>query len=222
MPIARDILHNPTTIGSTLLTVCVDAFGTEFLDWEPETVKPDVERLAGGPIPSTNLDKLMALSIILTSEDFFTRPKAFLAACNALGGEDEPVAFTTFDPPTPEECAWGVFESLLHRPLGREETPDQRFGPKVQQLIAMILEDNGFMFAPRPLDFVPLPEKPSAVTEDDPEMFQAVWGIQNKNAQAITSYVAGRMKALLSQLSELKLSSGNTDDVVKRLSAALR
>lgn len=215
------LLLNPAAIATPLAIICVDAFTPQWTDWEGETLQSEVTKLAGGPVPETNLDKLSAIGIVLTTDRFFTDPLVFSNVCEANGGENEPVTFQSFDPPAPDEMAWTVFEAMLNRPLTPDETMEQRFRPDVRRFIRVLLEANGFMLSPKPLDFVKVSSEALAVTEDDLELFQAVWTLQRANGRLVTEYVADRMKLMMQQIMDLKLQVGKTDVLVERLSRAL-
>lgn len=218
----QKLLQNPAAIATPLAIICVDAFTPQWMDWETETLESEVAKLAGGPVPETNLDKLSAIGLVLTTDRFFKDPIVFSDVCNTMGGAlNEPVNFQSFDPPSPDEMAWTVFEAILNRPLVPEEPMDKRFGQRVQSFIGVVLEVNGFLISPKPLDFVKVSSENLSVTEDELELFQAMWNIQRTNSRLVTEYVADRLKLMIQQLSQLKLQFGKTGVLVERLSRAL-
>ena len=55
----RELWTSPQTFASVLLTVFLDRFGVEALDWEPATVALEIEEEFGVDLPQSVLDKLM-------------------------------------------------------------------------------------------------------------------------------------------------------------------
>jgi hypothetical protein len=214
----QEMLRNPIAMGTALTALCIDAWGTEYMDWEPEVVGDALYELARGPVPQVNKDKISAMAVLLTRNSFIEDAQAFSFICNTLGGEDIPVLFTTFDPPMPEEVASTVMEYFLNVPLEKGEKGEEVFGPEVLSFIAVILQDAGLTTAPPPLDFVEVPSSGfDSMIADDPAMYEAVWSIQRSNADGITEYARARATLLTSQLQKITLKNGSTEDILKRL-----
>lgn len=210
-------LTNPQAIGTTVFLIVVDQFGTECLNWETDTLWDEMDKLVSDDVPLNNKEEASALGLIYTSDRFFNNPTVFSRISNTLGGENTPTVAGVFDPPDVDEMAWTVWESLLHRPLERNETEEDRFGSQVQTFIRELLITRGFLLTPSPLDFVDLPSSPPGLENLDPDLTQAAWELQRKNRNIVTGYVKERITRLLNQLEKVQLKNGHTDQLVERL-----
>ncbi len=213
-----ELLTDRSTIGTPLLLLFLDSFGFEALQWESEVIAQELDDISDGSVPETNKDKVNALVVALTTDRFHNDEQAFSAVCNALGGEDKPVVFTSFDPPHVDEMAWTIWETALYDPPTDENPLSDRFGERVKTFIQTILEERGFMVAPSPLDFIELTDS-SVPGEED--LVQEVWNVQQENADLVTGYVKHRMQEMLKQVSRLDLTDGDVSELLSNFSKHL-
>ncbi len=212
-----DLLSSRSTVGTPLLLLTLDRFGFEALQWESEVVNQELEALSDGRVPETNKDKVNALILALTTDRFHMDEQAFSSVCNALGGENRPVVFTSFDPPHVDEMAWTVWETALYDPPTEDDPLEDRFSDRVKTFIRTILEERGFMFAPQPLDFIELRSNPDI----DEDLVQEVWNVQQRDADLVTGFVKNRMREMLDQVSQLDLREGSVSTLVENFSQHL-
>lgn len=215
-----ELLADPRAVGTALAAICMDEYGLDWLEYEPETLGDELGRLAGKQLPQTNCDKLQALTLLFTRDLFWKDIRAFTHTANALGGTDLPVLFTAFDPPDPEECAWVVYEAFLNEPLDTGEQPVDRFSRDVLYYVGSILQDAGLLSAPAPIDFVPLPNAELSIFADEPVIYETLWQVQDNHRRAISTYVEERTKLLLQQLSSLSLKNGSAEELLRLFQAA--
>jgi hypothetical protein len=82
----RKVLTNRNSFVTTLLTVLLDVWGTEALEWTPETIKMELEDDFGIKLPPVILDRIMAGIIILTTDEFYQSLPDFIELTNVLNG----------------------------------------------------------------------------------------------------------------------------------------
>ena len=102
------LLTNEEMLATPLLVLCMDEFGTEFLEWEPETFDIEIQTRFGVQMPDSNRDKLWAMVTALTTNLFYVSLETFIPTCNMLNGSE--ADFDNYDPVTSEEAAWGIVE----------------------------------------------------------------------------------------------------------------
>ena len=127
--------------GSVLLTLCLDRFGTELFDWQPETLSSEIESEFGVTAPQVSLDKLHALIISINTDQFYNSPSFFSAACSVLGGSQEH-NFDFMQPPTCLGAFLTITEVFLNDPP--TEKPEKLFTPDVRRYMGCILANDGF------------------------------------------------------------------------------
>ena len=213
---AREItrlLKDEEAFASSLLVALLDNFGTQALQWDPETIRRELED-AYGDIPRFNFDKVMAAVTLLTTDQFYKRLPAFNDLCNVLAGDDFTPA--QFDPATVAEMAWGMTEAMMLSP------PDEGdpFSEPIRGYIGKQLKNEGFSKAPDILQVALDGDSTELVRgnfENDPEMFQAVYESQQEEFQDVINIIRGRMQRLAEQLQALPLQHGDSAQIVRSL-----
>jgi hypothetical protein len=224
----RPILENPETIGTVMFTVLTDEYGLEFLDWEPDTLRREVQSAFGASPPQVNWDKVWALSALLTTNTFFTNLDAFLHTCLALSGEDND--FRNFTPADVSQMAWGVTEAHLLSPP--DEKAGDVFNDEIRQYVRLKLEDEGFARPPKILSGIAAeggPEPPADnggadMQEADAIDYKAYWDRQQVNRLAVENWVGRRLLELVGKLAQLPLQHAQPDALAalqQRVQAAL-
>ena len=103
--ILKSFLASDETYATILFLIVMDKYGTECLEWAPETIRMEVEDDFGVKLPKQSLDKLMAAITVITTNFFYQDPVRFVELCNIFSGDDaEP---NEFDPADVDEIAWG-------------------------------------------------------------------------------------------------------------------
>ena len=214
-PITQRLLSSTITTATTLAAVLVDLYDTDSLYWEPEVIRAELTRLAGRDVPEINVDKINALTSALTNDSFFSDFYVFSHVCNALGGLDSQVLFSVFDPPSPEEMAWSIFEVNLN---DTSEKIADRLHPDVKTFIGLLLRESGLSQPPRVLNFIKIPGDNSPdIFADDPDIYLGYTKLLSENKAAVDAYVEARASQLLSELKNVKFENGDVAQVLERL-----
>lgn len=207
------------TFGSVLLTLFLDRFGTEALEWDPATVAMEIEEEFDVDLPQLTLDRLMVAIQILTTDRFFKNLPDFITFCNVLDGDIYNP--DTFDPADAEEVAWGITEALLISPPDDEDP--EPFTDEIRAYIGATLDREGIINAPDILRIALRAARVSPNMEefsDDPMMFNAIYDVEAGKTEDINESIRLKTRLLVAQLSALQLTNGNTDTVIKMLNTA--
>jgi hypothetical protein len=219
----RTLLANEETFATVLVTIFLDLYGMEALEWSPETIQMEFRDDFGLELPKGNLDKLMAAIGILTTDDFYKRLPVFVQYCNVLSGDD--FRPDVFDPADAMECAWGIVEGLLLSPPEEEEP----FSDEIRSYIGRTLDEEGIKDAPDVLgialrnvagdantDWSP---DFSAMSLTDPTMFAAEYQVQQDKGREIVDSIREGVMDLIRQLESLPLQNGRTEGLLQKLQA---
>lgn len=217
----RAMLLSDGTYATTLLVWVLDYFGPEVLEWHPETIKMELEEAFAVKLPKANLDKLLAIITILTTDLFFKNAARFIQLANILAGDDfQP---DEFEPADSAECAWAVTEALLLVPPSNEDP--EPFSDEVRAYIGQTLRDEGYVTPPDVLRIAldaDFSDKVRYNFADDPELFQGIYEVQQGKTEEIKQILAEGLQELIEQLQALPLQTGNTSELAKRISQTLK
>ncbi len=216
--VQRALLQDDETFATPLVLIALDCFGTEALEWTPETIKHELEDTFSIQVPDVNLDKIMAAVMILTTNYFYQDIRSFIHICNVLAGNDfDP---TEFDPADPFEMMLAINEAFLLWPPSADSGPDEQFSEEIQEYIRQVLNAEGVL---KPIDVFRVAmreDRSSQVAEDyadDPEMFAAVYQTQQDKVGELGTAYLEAMQELTDQLEDLVLQNGSTAELVARL-----
>jgi hypothetical protein len=213
--ITKELLLDPNTFATTLVTVLIDFYGTEFLNWAPETIRLETEADFGFTWTILNFDRLMAGIVLLLTDRFYKSLPDFIELCTILSG----AAATpdSFVPADAAECAWGITEALLLSPPDNENP----FTDEIRGYIGKAVEAEGIITPPDILriGITDTKKRDNVQTEfsDDPEMYSAIWDTERSKTDEINMLVKERLMLLVNQLGSLKLQNGDTSDIAKRM-----
>jgi hypothetical protein len=207
---AAKILTNEDTLATPLLILCVDRFGTEFFEWEPETFAIESRAQFGIELPEVNRDKIWALVTALTTDAFYKSLETFIPVCNSLNGSI--ADFDDYHPVTREAAAWGITEVILNDPA--EAELDKLFSHEIRYYVGMTLQGEGVTSPPRVLKpFVEYdndPEEAAGAIIGPDEGFVAMHAKRQKEeTTGITEYVRAKLNLLAQQLKQLPLQHGS-------------
>lgn len=145
MPIAQDTkspsgdTRSPFDNGLHIYTYLAGLdklYGSEYLDFEPETIRGDLG------LPDETLSRIMAGIVLKTTSGFWNEITTFEKVALALNNRS--VSFGEYQEISPAEIAWAVTEAgLITRP--------EPFDDDVEIYIAKKLHDEGYDQAPFPL-----------------------------------------------------------------------
>jgi hypothetical protein len=213
----KEVLEDVRSYAFELLTLVIDQYGTEALEWTPQTLVAEFMDDFQADIPRVNLDKLLAAINILTTDDFFQRLPRFIQLCNVLTGSM--LRPHVFDPADAAECAWGMTEAILLRSPEDDET-EELFSSDIRHYLGEVLVDEGIR---TPSDLLRLAIYPTSTGEAefpgalDPAAFAMEFEVQEDRNKEIENMVRERLKKLLQRLEALPLQNGDTSKLVERM-----
>jgi hypothetical protein len=215
--IFRAMLLSEDTFTTPLFLLLMDRYGPDALQWAPETIRLELENDFQLQLPKYTLDKLMAAISIVTTNYFYKDVTRFIELCNILAGDEfQP---DEFEPADAGEILLAMTEALLLWPPDAD-SEDTEFSPEIQEYIRQVLDEEGIL---KPFDVLRLAfqDDRSAVVDaeyaDDPEMFSAIYGMQQSKQNDLTAMLLENIGALTAQLRLLPLKSGQTEQVVEQL-----
>lgn len=211
----QEILTAPDTFAITLLVLFLDRFGTEGLDWAPETVLLETEDEFKVALPQRNLDRLLAAIALVQSDAFYHSAPDFVQFCNVLSGDTFDASL--WDPADIYEVAWGVTEAALIYP---PQDPENPFSPEILGYIDYIMDMTGMIAPPKALDFMRRPnlaEFTQTNFADDPLMFSAVYESEQVKTSDVNSVVTDNLRRVSDQLLRLQLNDGDPKEFARTL-----
>lgn len=217
--IAQEAWKSRETFASVLLTLFLDKFGIEALDWDPATITLEIEEEFDVELSQLALDKLLVAIQILTTDKFFKSLPDFVTFCNVMGGDT--YRPDMWDPADAEEVAWGITEALLISPP--DDDDPEPFTDEVRGYIGAVLDSEGIINAPDILRIALRAVRVSpSITDfsDDPTMFNAVYDFEAGKTEDINQSIRLKTDLLIKQLTALDLQNGNTEYVVKMLQSS--
>jgi hypothetical protein len=227
----RSRLADQDTFATTLLVIAIDTYWDEERPkdpshwiigadrWSPETIVAELEDDFNVRVPQLNQDKLFIAINLLVTDDFFTRTRRFIDACNVLSGSEMSRAFDKADA---MECAWGMTEALLIHPPGEGE----EFCNEIRHYLGKVLDDEGIQEPPDLLRLAIRDTRNGAADYsdmdiEDPSMFAAEYDVQADRAKEIKETLERELIELFEELKHLPLRHGNTTDLLKRIQKKL-
>ena len=204
----KDVLENKESFGTALMAVLIDQYSTDFFDWDPKALYMQIMDDFHVDTPDINKDKIGAMLVSLTTNQFFQNSDMFASICKALSSSG--VDFGVFSPATPEEMSWGVTEVLLNNPPDPERGNDS-FSDEVAAFVGMMLMQQGVLNPPNTLQFAIYPtnnpvEDIELMFADDPVMFEAAMKNQLIAKQEVEQNTKETLSMLKRQLSLLPIS----------------
>ena len=218
--IMQEAWRSKETFATVLLTMFLDRFGTEALEWDPATIALEIEEEFDVDLPQLSLDRLIVAIQILTTDRFFKRLPDFIAFCNVLDGD--PFQPDTFDPADAEEVSWGITEALLISPP--EDDDPEPLTDEIRAYIGAVLDSEGILNAPDILRVALRMVKMAPAMQDfsdDPEMFSAIYDVETGKTEDINQSIRFKTELLTEQLAALHLKNGNTQQVAEMLKKSL-
>ena len=122
-----------------ILEVLTQRYKTEWVDWESDTLWWSIRR-SFGPVGEVARNKIMALRLAATREGPWMDWDTF--EDSGLAWNDIVPTMGSFQPMTPMQLAFTV--RIL-----RGIRPDEEFGHEIRAYIAAILDDHGWVWAPK-------------------------------------------------------------------------
>ena len=204
--IYKSLFSSKETSGIALLAMCLDEFGPEGLEQEPEALAADIDEAFRVSIPQVNFDKIMSLWAALTTDLVHKDVSTFIGAANALSGTA--ISFDLFDPADTYECAWAITELSLLDP----ETP-KRFSSDVRRYIGEMIKYSGLVKVPPVLRSVAdfgADDNYSELSEinvNNLEDASTWYANQEAKSQEIEAFVQSNLISMIKELDEMPLST---------------
>lgn len=212
----QQIWNSPDTFASVLLAAYLDRFGIEALDWDPTTATLEIEEEFDVDLPQESLDKLMVAVQILTTNRFYKSLPDFITFCNVLSGDE--YRPDMWDPADAEEVAWGITEAMIIYPP--EDDEPEPFTDEIRAYIGSVVDAEGMI---NPPDILRIALRKANVSpdigdfSDDPEMFNAVYDLEEGKKEDINQAIILRTNMLAEQFAALKLLNGQTEGIANTL-----
>jgi len=147
-----ETLEDPYAFATVLNKICLDLFTSEYYNWEPETVEDELKKITEF-IADINLDKIQAVSTLVSTEQFYNYYEPFEAICNCFNSEEP--RFEVATPLYSVNLCWGLMEASLND--SEEFNKPDPFSPEVKAYIQQIFKKDGLSKVPQfVLDKFPL------------------------------------------------------------------
>lgn len=226
--VVAEMLTSDATYATVLLVWAVDRLGfnpdsrqPNVFEWTAQTIREEVRKDTGVTLPGRNLDRLLAAVEVVTTDAFFKNVARFVQLANVLAGGD--FSPDEFDPADSLECAWAVTEGLLLWPPDDEDP--EPFCDDIRHYIGHVLREEGYVTPPDVLRIALGADFSGRVKydfADDPELFGAIYDVQQDKTREVEAVIGGGLRDLLAQLTALRLGEGSTDEIAERIRRTLR
>lgn len=203
----HELWHSKKGFGSALLIACIDDFGLECLDWEPETLEITV-REKYGDVDRDSVERLMAAVGVLTSNMFTQDVIALCMTCATL--DFERTGGESFVPAGLDEIMWGLTEARLL--LGGLD--DKEFSDEVCIYVGKLLADEGLENPPDTLSFAVRNDTgvDLETLADLPELSAMFEEDQAASKDMLDMVAMEKLRMLLEQIDELKLATSDLSE----------
>jgi len=143
------ILNNPTLFVTSVITMLIDTYGTDCLNWETETFEIELTN-SGVLVNNMLMDKIMTGVIILTTNEVHRSVTAFNNIIQVLNFNE--AIPRTFIEPSLDDILWGCLEIRMLE--GVEDYEKQGFDDNIKSMILTVLKEHGITDPPSILDFI--------------------------------------------------------------------
>jgi hypothetical protein len=203
----KTLLESSAALGVLLSEVMDAKYGEEWLEWDPLTIALELGDDFGADPSTESMDRLCAMQIVRTSDEFFTRPDAFIGICNTLSAGSP--AFEVMDPPTAPEVAWALAEVAMAR-------PSAVMSQAVREFVEASMREAGFAGSAMP----PIVREALGPDPDADDVAEAAvdMSLRDMNLGEIEDFVDAQLALLTAQLDATADLTGGSD----ALSAKLR
>lgn len=208
----RKILMDRDSFTTTLTTLLVDIYGTEYLTWEPTTILMELQDDYRAVLPQIVFDRIIVGTHLLTSNGFYKSCPTFVEQCNVLAGYTVDGSVML---PDSLACGWGITEALLLAPP--EEDDEEPFTDEIRAYIGQVLTNDGIVTPPDILKIAILQDNSEVDFSDDADMFAAVKAVDAAKTAEITYLLRRGLMQLLQQLASLPLNHGDTSAISQKL-----
>lgn len=217
---ATQVWADPDSPAVCLLTLGVDRYGAEAINWAPPTWAQEIADDTGVALPQRNADRIGAACLLLAHpHEFYRSAASFTDVVTGLAAEwfDTSV----WHPPTAHECAWGLVEAHLLSPPENGE----RFSEEIVRYVNMLVREDGFHTVPSVFRTFGIPEDhslpPPHDYSGDPEIAAVVEGGRAGREKDLSDWLGTKLHELAARLMDLPLNNkGDVGAVADRLRQA--
>ena len=213
-------LFKGDAFATSLVTMMIDSFGTEFLEWTPYTIRLEIEENFHVSPTTKNFNLLMAGVCLLTQDSFYKSVPDFNQLCLVLSGELLHPAL--FEPADAASVAWGITEAML---LAPPDDLNNAFSPDIAGYVGEVLADEGILSPPDVLKIGhfnrSIMQTLDSTYSDDAELLSGIMQAQQNKTEDINEFIKKRLRALVDQLEILPLKNGQVKQVAEMMLKAL-
>lgn len=191
-----EMWQNTEANATVLLAMLLSKYGEQALDWDPLTIRLEIQDDFRVEPASEVMNKICAMQIVMSSSDFFERIDTFINVCNSLA-EGDPF-FEVFTPLEPEEIAYAIATVALNRDM-------LPFNPTIKRYVKEVLKADGFTEDNYPEIFAPIFGKETSSQEIRHTVAKVMLEptAADLNRQNINDMLTKNVGVLLRQFNEL-------------------
>jgi hypothetical protein len=200
--------RDPSLFCSSVLILLIDNFGTEVLDWEPETIYMELEEVFKVKMNNLLADKINASCSLLSSDLYHKSLEAFTTINSAFSFKS--VSAKEFNFSTLEDVMWGVSEARMLE--GPELYDAAGFSHDISRYTAELLSVEGISKPPDILKFSEF--NPTELDQRDITLAgdgmaaEAYWRRQEEERAKLEEMATKNMQELIKEVQELPLKNG--------------
>jgi hypothetical protein len=202
-----DVFSRPDMHASCLLLMAVDSWGTECIEWEPETFSSAVRDTFDTELDGLNYDKLNAAISLVASNLYHRSPGAFCAINKALSFKT--VNSGEFNVCSLDDVLWGTTEAQLI--MGQEEFVEQGFTQDISRYVGQLLEAEGVTHPPSNLSFAKMDEAYLEANQGaeftDPAAWKMTMQREEEDIEEMNKFMGINLTRLFAQLKALPLTN---------------
>ena len=215
MKTIREWLEDPSLFATSAMSILMDSWGTEFIEWDPITVGLELKADFGVDATDGLQDKIQACCALFTSNLFFVSLETFNMTCDSLNFGA--VTSELFVPADLDDILWGVTEARL---LLGDDFDEDEFSHDIKSYTGLLLSQNGIKRPPSALRFAEFDAEEMAREDDsfdDEVLHRAFWDAQENDKATLEADNKQQIMLLMRQLAQVPLRSGDVDFIRNRL-----
>lgn len=200
--------RDPALFCSSVLILLIDTFGTEVIEWEPESIYAELEDRFKLHITRQLADKINAATALLSSNLYHKSLEAFTTINTAFNFKT--VDNREFNFCTLEDVMWGATEARLLE--GPDAFDKEGFTHEIGGYTGELLSVEGITKPPTILRFAEFDpaelDQRDLALAGDVVTAEAYWSRQEEENKKLEDLAARNMDALIKEVSTLPLKNG--------------
>lgn len=142
---AQELFIDAHSLATPLIATLLKLYGEEIFEVDPLEIFSRVHEDFNVWISEEGENRIQAILIALSTDEFYHRPEVFKAVCGSLySGDINDLISVDFEDLTMTEILWAIFEVQLlrgDRDLETDEVIDIDFVPQIHRFMARILNN---------------------------------------------------------------------------------